>query len=86
VGYHQGTGRTLPVHEWNWKALRIANAHFRSTAVVLDGARRALDLLNRGLLDPRPLITHRYPLDDLSTAFHDAAARPAGFIKAVVEP
>ncbi|GAC1403040.1 MAG: zinc-binding dehydrogenase [Chloroflexota bacterium] len=86
VGYHQGTGRTIPVHEWNWKALRIANAHVRAPETILDGARRAVALLHRGVLDPRPLITHRYGLADLAAAFGDAAARPPGFVKAVVEP
>lgn len=86
VGYHQGAGRTLPIHEWNWKALRIVNAHVRSAEIARDGARRALDLLTRGLLDPRPLITHRYSLDDLPRAFREAAERPTGFVKAVIEP
>ncbi len=86
VGYHQGAGRMVPIHEWNWKALRIVNAHVRSTAIMLDGARRALELLQRGVLDPRPLITHRYSLDALPAAFQEAAERPAGFVKAVVEP
>ena len=86
AGFHQGEGRTLPIAEWNWKALRLINAHFRSIDVMRDGARRALSLLNRGLIDPRPLITHHYPLDALPRAFGDAVARPADFIKAVVEP
>jgi L-iditol 2-dehydrogenase len=86
VGYHQGQGRQVPLHEWNWKALRLANCHFRSPARMVDGARRGLDLAARGALDLRPLLTHRFPLPDLQKAFATAAARPPGFVKAVIVP
>ncbi|MGH2370224.1 MAG: zinc-binding dehydrogenase, partial [Chloroflexota bacterium] len=49
VGYHQGEGRRVPVHEWNWKALRIANCHFRSRDRMIDGGRRGLALAARGV-------------------------------------
>ncbi len=84
VGYHQGAGRQVPVHEWNWKALRIANCHFRSREKMVDGARRGLALAARGDLQVAPLVTHRFRLDDLQHAFETAAARPEGFVKAVV--
>jgi threonine dehydrogenase-like Zn-dependent dehydrogenase len=86
VGYHQGQGRQVPLHEWNWKALRLANCHFRSPARMVDGARRGLDLVARGALDLRPLLTHRFPLPDLQRAFATAAERPPGFVKAVIVP
>lgn len=86
VGYHQGYGRQVPIHEWNWKALRIANCHFRSPARMVDGARRGLALAARGALDLPRLVTHRFPLPDLEDAFSVAAARPSGFVKAVVLP
>jgi L-iditol 2-dehydrogenase len=86
VGYHQGDGRRVPVHEWNWKALRLVNCHFRSPARMIDGARRGLALAAGGALDLRPLITHRFPLASLQDAFATAATRPPGFVKAVVLP
>ena len=84
VGYHQGRGRQVPVHEWNWKALRIANCHFRSPARMIDGATRGLALAAGGAIDLRPLVTHRFPLSRLPAAFATAAERPPGFVKAVV--
>jgi L-iditol 2-dehydrogenase len=86
VGYHQGHGRQVPIHEWNWKALTIANCHVRSAGRMIDGARRGLALAARGAIDLHPLITHRFPLADLQQAFATAAARPPGFVKAVVLP
>ena len=86
VGYHQGEGRRVPVHEWNWKALRIANCHFRSQARMMDGARRGLQLAARGAIDVRRLVTHSFPLSRLQQAFETAASRPAGFVKAAIVP
>jgi threonine dehydrogenase-like Zn-dependent dehydrogenase len=84
VGYHLGEGRRVPVHEWNWKALRLANCHVRSPARLMDGARRGLDLAARGAIKLRPLVTHSFALPDLQRAFETAVARPPGFVKAVV--
>jgi threonine dehydrogenase-like Zn-dependent dehydrogenase len=86
VGYHQGAGRRVPVHEWNWKALRIANCHFRAERRIVDGARRGLALAGRGALDLERLVTHRFGLTELQRAFETAAARPSGFVKAVIVP
>ncbi|HEV2121291.1 MAG TPA: zinc-binding dehydrogenase, partial [Chloroflexota bacterium] len=68
VGYHQGAGRQVPIHEWNWKALSIANCHFRSRARMVDGARRGLALATRGTLDIARLVTHQFPLSDIQRA------------------
>ena len=86
VGYHQGEGRRVPVHEWNWKALRLANCHYRSPGRLVDGARRGLALAARGALDLGRLVTHRFPLSDVQRAFETAAGRPHGFVKAVILP
>jgi threonine dehydrogenase-like Zn-dependent dehydrogenase len=41
-------------------------------------------LLADGRLDPSPLYPHRFPLDELGAALDAAAARPDGFLKALV--
>jgi threonine dehydrogenase-like Zn-dependent dehydrogenase len=86
VGYHQGSGRQVPIHEWNWKGLRIANCHFRSQARMMDGARRGLALAASRAIGVDRLVTHTFPLSCLQAAFETAASRPAGFVKAVVVP
>lgn len=86
VGYHQGEVRRVPVHEWNWKALRLANCHFRSRSQIVDGARRGLALAARGDLNIEKLVTHRFGLSQLQHAFDTAASRPPGFVKAVITP
>ncbi len=86
VGYHQGGPRTLDLAYWNERAFRIANAHFRDLDTILGGMRTAVALAEAGRLDPADLLTHRYPLEDVARAFRDAADKPEGFVKAVVEP
>jgi L-iditol 2-dehydrogenase len=85
VGYHQGGPRTVPLADWNWKALTIVNAHFRDPATIMVGMRAGMRLVNGGILDPSRLVTHRYPLSRLAEAFAAASTRPDGFVKAVVE-
>ena len=55
-----------------------------------DGAREfqvAIDLLADGKVDPAPLITHTFPLDEIGEAFRAADGRDAfGSVKVVVYP
>ena len=74
------------MHEWNWKALRLVNCHVRNPARIMDGARRALHLLQAGMLDAGALISHRFTLDEAPRAFGVAAERPPDFVKAVIRP
>ncbi|TFH55361.1 MAG: hypothetical protein E4G90_11890, partial [Gemmatimonadales bacterium] len=45
-----------------------------------------LDLLAAGKLDPRPWITHRFPLSHAVDAFAAADDRSTGSIKVIIEP
>ena len=84
VGFHQGGTREIPLAHWNWMAFRIANAHFRDEAVIMRGMRTGMRLLTAGKLDLADVVTHRFPLDEIETAFATAAAKPPGFAKATV--
>ncbi len=86
LGYHQGGTRNIRLGHWNWMAFDIVNAHFRKKDVILAGMRTGLHLLSAGVLDVTPLITNLYPLDRINDAFQAGAAKPAGFVKAVIEP
>lgn len=84
VGYHQGQPRSIPLADWNWKAFRIANAHFRDVAKILSGMRAGMRLLSSGRITLEDLVTHRYPFEDIGVAFQTALEKPEGFVKATV--
>jgi L-iditol 2-dehydrogenase len=86
AGYHQGEPRAIDLATWNWKAFRIANAHFRDVGVIMHGMRRAGRLLASKRVAMEPLVTHRFPLERIDEAFAAAVERPGGFVKAVVRP
>jgi L-iditol 2-dehydrogenase len=84
VGFHRGT-REVPLGEWNWRALELLNAHFRDPSVVRSGMRGAVSLLESGVLDLAPLVSHRYPLERVGEAFADGISKPDGFVKALID-
>ena len=49
-------------------------------------AREAVEAIESGIIDPRKLITHRYPLERLDEALNATRERPGNFVKAVVVP
>lgn len=86
AGYHQDGPRTVDMQSWNWRGIDVVNAHERDPAAYVEGMRQAVAAVLDGRLDPRPLYTHRFPLDRLADAFEAARTRPPGFVKALVEP
>lgn len=86
VGYHQGGTRDIRLGYWNWMAFSIINAHFRDQDTIMTGMRTGLRLVSTGLLDVAPLMTHHYPLQQISDAFQTASAKPSGFVKAIIQP
>jgi len=84
AGYHQDGPRQVNMQLWNWRGIDVINAHERDPQVYITGMRAAVAAVTDGRLDPSPLYTHRYPLDELSHAFTALASRPAGFLKALI--
>jgi L-iditol 2-dehydrogenase len=84
VGFHQGPPREIPLGYWNWMAYDIRNAHFRDVTRILSGMRTGMRLLNDGVVDLAPHVTHRFELADIGAAFDTAVAKPDGFVKATV--
>ena len=83
AGFHQGM-RQVDMLDWNWRALRIVNAHERDATRVTEAMREGVDLLARGALTLAPLMTHSYPLRMLDRALNDTRDKPPGLVKAWV--
>lgn len=86
AGYHQDGPRQVNMQLWNWRGLDVINAHERDPEVYLEGIRAAVDAVASGRLDPDPLYTHVYPLEELDRALDAARDRPGAFLKALVTP
>lgn len=84
AGYHQDGERRVNLQEWNWRGLDVINAHERDPAQYRRGMEEAVELVVRGELNPWPLFTHQFPLEDLDAAFDCLDKRPDGFLKALV--
>jgi threonine dehydrogenase-like Zn-dependent dehydrogenase len=84
AGYHQDGPRQVNMQLWNWRGIDVVNAHERDPAVYVEGIRAAVEAVGSGVLDPAPLYTHTFPLDELERAFEAMRTRPDGFLKALV--
>jgi threonine dehydrogenase-like Zn-dependent dehydrogenase len=84
AGFHQDGGRQVDMQLWNWRGLDVVNAHERDPAIYVEGIREAARAVAESRLDPSPLYTHRFGLDQVDAALDTAAERPDGFIKALV--
>jgi threonine dehydrogenase-like Zn-dependent dehydrogenase len=86
AGYHQDGARQVNLQLWNWRGLDVVNAHERAPEIFIEGMRAAVDLVASGKLDPLPLYTHRFNLDQLAEAFAAMRRRSEGFLKAWIVP
>jgi threonine dehydrogenase-like Zn-dependent dehydrogenase len=84
AGYHQDGTRQVNMQLWNWRGLDVINAHERDPGAYVEGIRGAVELMASGVLDPTPLYTHRFGLDQLGEALELTKNRPDGFMKALV--
>jgi threonine dehydrogenase-like Zn-dependent dehydrogenase len=86
AGYHQDGQRQVNMQQWNWRGIDVINAHERDPSVYVRGMEEAVRAVINGRLDPTPLYTHTFSIDELPEAFATAEARPDGFMKALVMP
>jgi threonine dehydrogenase-like Zn-dependent dehydrogenase len=84
AGYHQDGPRQVNMQLWNWRGLDVINAHERDPRVYIEGMREAVDLVASGRLDPSPLYTHTYSLEEVGDALEATRTHPEGFMKALV--
>ena len=84
-GFHQGGLREVDWAYWNWMAFRIVNGHTRNPDVYVEGMRLGIGLMERGQLDMKPLVTHRFGIDAINEGFEMAEQKTDGFVKGVIE-
>ena len=84
AGYHQDGPRQVNMQGWNWKGIDVINAHERDLAVRMRGLQEAVEAVASGRLDPTPLYTHIYPLEQIGEALNGTRDKPDGFVKALV--
>jgi threonine dehydrogenase-like Zn-dependent dehydrogenase len=84
AGYHQDGPRQVNMQNWNWLGIDVVNAHERSPRNYVRGMQDAVDAVISGRIDPTPLLTHTYALDQLDRAMNDVSERPDNFVKGTV--
>lgn len=84
AGYHQEGPRRVNLQLWNWRGLDVINAHERDPMVYAQGIAAAIQAVTRGGLDPLPLYTHTFCLNELSQALNAMKERPERFLKALI--
>ncbi|MGH9936066.1 MAG: zinc-binding dehydrogenase, partial [Blastocatellia bacterium] len=84
AGYHRDGPRRVNMQLWNWRGLDVINAHERDPRAYVEGMREVVDAVASGRLNPAPLYTHTFRLDQLDRAMEMMRLRPDGFLKALI--
>ena len=84
-GWQHGM-RSVNMTRWHIGGLKVLNtAPAIATDRNINTMERAVRLIERGVFDLAPLVTHRHSWKDVASALDEAARRPAGYIKGVLE-
>ncbi|MDT0645066.1 zinc-binding dehydrogenase [Zunongwangia sp. F260] len=84
AGFHQDGMRSLNVQMLNWRGIDMISAHERDPQKYVDGIKAAVVAIQKKEMDPFPLFTHMFSLDEMESAYRNLTERPDGFIKALV--
>ena len=84
-GYHHDGRRDLDVELW-YRSVTIVNGFSADRGRQRAALRHGLALMAAREVTFEPLVTHRLGLDGLDDAYELFRERPAGFVKAVLEP
>ena len=82
VGVYGPTGNIVPIGNVVNKGLTLRG----NQAAVKRLLPRLIDHVKAGLIDPKKLITHRVPLDDIADAYHMFSDKLDNMIKPVLLP
>ncbi|WP_211224608.1 MDR/zinc-dependent alcohol dehydrogenase-like family protein [Salinimicrobium xinjiangense] len=84
AGFHQDGMRSLNVQMLNWRGIDMISAHERDPQQYIKGIKTAIDAVEQGKMDPFPLFTHKFSLEEMGQAYEHLTERPDGFIKALI--
>lgn len=84
AGFHQDGMRQLNVQLLNWKGIDMISAHERDPQQYISGICEAVKAVGEGRMNPFPLFTHQFTLEEAQQAFEHLTGRPDGFIKALI--
>jgi threonine dehydrogenase-like Zn-dependent dehydrogenase len=84
AGYHQDGLRQVNMQLWNWRGLDVINAHERDPRKYMEGMRTAIATVASGRVDPTPLYTDSFKLEELPHAFDRMNQRSGSFLKALL--
>ena len=85
AGWH-GLPGTYTLRNWTTVGAVILTPHPSYSLDPMEDMRRGLDGLARGVFPMEKLVTHRFALDDIQTAFETMFSGADGYIKGVVVP
>jgi threonine dehydrogenase-like Zn-dependent dehydrogenase len=84
AGYHQDGPRQVNLQLWNWRGLDVINAHERDPRQYVSGMQAAIAAVAAGTLDPSPLYTDAFSLEELPRAFARMRERDGRFLKSIL--
>lgn len=84
AGFHQDGMRQVNMQLLNWRGIDMISAHERDPQQYITGIKNAIQAIEEGRLNPFPLFTHSFLLQEADHAFFKLTDRPDGFIKALI--
>ncbi|NJW52052.1 MDR/zinc-dependent alcohol dehydrogenase-like family protein [Salinimicrobium oceani] len=84
AGFHQDGMRSVNVQMLNWRGIDMISAHERDPQQYINGIKAAVEAVEQGKMDPYPLFTHQFSLEEMEQAYQHLTERPDGFIKALI--
>ncbi len=84
AGFHQDGMRSVNVQMLNWRGIDMISAHERDPQQYIRGIKAAIEAVEQGKMDPYPLFTHTFSLNEMEEAYQHLTERPDGFIKALI--
>lgn len=84
AGFHQDGMRNINMQMLNWRGIDMISAHERDPKEYIKGMKNAILAIKEGKMNPFPLFTHRFKLEEMEDAYKHLVSRPKGFIKALI--